>query len=160
MKSPRLNTIQFLTLRSIAREPWDMQWGRIQWRFNGKWCHLFRRDGVRAPLGSVDGIGGHCGYDEVFDQARDAANELESLGLVEMFTVRCCPGTSCHRNDRHEFRLTPRGAALLEKANATSLQAATGPIPVEHSIPAAAMNAAGRSWWRRAASVLPWRRAP
>lgn len=154
---PRLNTNQFLALRSIAREPWDMQWGRIQWRFNGKWLHLFRRDGVRAPLGSVDGIGGHCGYDDIINRAWDAASELEWYGLVEVFTVRCCPGTSCHANDRHEYRLTPRGTALLQKANAARQTAVADPNPSE--IPAAVVNPTGAPWWRKAASLLSWRSA-
>lgn len=155
----RLNTDQFLALRSIAKEPWDMQWGRIQWRFNGKWCHLFRRHGVRAPLGSVDGIGGHCGYDDVFDRAWDAAWALVAYGLVEEFTVRCCPGTSCHANDREEFRLTPRGVALLEKANATS-QRRKSVEPTAPDVPSVPVESMNRGpWWRKAASLLPWRRA-
>lgn len=150
MKSPRLNTIQFLALRSIARESWGMQWGRIQWRFNGKWCHLFRRHGVRAPLGSVDGIGGHCGYDDVFDRAWEAAYELEALRLVEVFTVRCCPGTSCHLNDRHEFRLTPRGTALLQKANATSERRNAAALPASEAPLAPVELLHGTSWWHKA----------
>lgn len=152
---PRLNTNQFLALRSIAREPWDMQWGRIQWRFNGKWLHLFQRYGVRAPLGSVDGIGGRCGYDDVYERAWNAAWELEGMGLVEVVTERCCSSESCHRNDRHEFRLTPRGNALLQKANAASQREVDDPIPA--GLPAA--NPTDGSWWRKAASVLCWRSA-
>lgn len=149
----RLNTVQFLALRAIAREPWDMKWGRIQWRFNGKWWHLFRSDGVRAPLGSLQGIGGHYGYDDVLDRAWDAAYELEALGLVKVFTVRCCPGTSCHLNDRHEFRLTTRGSALLQKANATSLRADAA----QTQAPDAPAISVVAPWWHRAASLLPWR---
>lgn len=156
----RLNTVQFLALRSIAGEPWDMQWGRIQWRFNGKWVHLFRRHGVRAPLGSVDGIGGHCGYDDVFERAWNAAYDLEGLGLVEVFTERCCPGTSCHRNDRHEFRLTPRGSALLAKAKATSVRANAAQKPAREVTPVPAETLHKHaSWWHKAASLLPWHRA-
>lgn len=156
--STRLNTRQFLALRSIAKEPWDMQWRRIRWRFNGKWVQLFR-DGVRAPLGSIDGIGGHYGYDDVYKRAWDTAWELNDQGLVEVVTERCCPGTACHRNDRHEFRLTPRGSALLQKANVASQRAVADPIPAEYSIPAAVVNQAGGSWWRKAASLLSWRSA-
>lgn len=158
-QSSRLNTNQFLALRSIERESWDLKWGRIQWRFNGKWLHLFRRYGVRAPLGSVDGIGGRCGYEDVFERALDAAWELEARGMVEVFTARCCPGSSCHANDRHEFRLTPMGSALLQKANATSLRAnvdkksATEGTPVLEETP----NTQA-SWWHRAVLLLPWRR--
>jgi hypothetical protein len=76
-----LNTNQFLALRSIAKEPWDMQWDRIQWRFNGTWLHLFRRDGVRALLESVDSIGGRCGYGDIAERAWEAAWELVGYGL-------------------------------------------------------------------------------
>lgn len=145
----RLNTNQFLALRSIAREPWDMQGDRIQWRFNGKWCYLFRRYGVRAPLGSVNGIGGHCGYNDVYERAWSAGWELEEKELVEVVTERCCHNASCNgRNDRHEFRLTPRGNALLQKANTTSQQRNTA----EHPTP----EAPSVSWWHKAASLFPW----
>jgi len=154
----RLNTLQFLALRSIAREPWDMQWRRIQWRFNGKWVQLFR-DGVRAPLGSIDGIGGHYGYDDVYKRAWDAAWELDEQGLVEVVTERCCPGTECHRNDRHEFRLTPRGTALLQKANAVSQSAVANPILAGCSIPEVDVSPSGSPWWRKAASLFSRRSA-
>lgn len=95
--SARLNTIQFLTLRSIARGNWDFRLGMFEWRFNGKWSVL-RRQHDRG----------------LYDRAWDAAWELVGLGLVEMFTVRCCPGTPCHRNDRDEFRLT-EGAPRCSK---------------------------------------------
>lgn len=115
-----LTTAQFLALRSIAREPWNRHDGRLQWRFNGRWARLFEREGVRAPLESADGTGGHGGYGPVIEKALEAAYELQALGLVELATLRCCPGTSCHRNDRDEFRLTQRGQALLDKANAAN----------------------------------------
>ena len=139
----RLNTIQFLTLRSIARGNWDFRLGMFEWRFNGKWSVL-RRQHDRG----------------LYDRAWDAAWELVGLGLVEMFTVRCCPRTSCHRNDRDEFRLTARGSALLEKANATSLRAnaarkSTSEVP---RLPVATLNMRV-SWWRKAASLSPWHRA-
>lgn len=122
----RLNSVQFLAMRSIGKEPWNMKRDRIMWRFGRKWFHLFN-DGVRAPLSSVDGIGGRYGYDKVYDRAWDAAWELENQGLVEVFTVRCCPGTSCHLNDRHEYRLTSRGHQLLEKANTSNRQTVEAP---------------------------------
>lgn len=155
---PRLNTNQFLALRSIAREPWDMQWRRIQWRFNGKWVHVFR-DGVRAPLDSIDGIGGHYGYDDVYKRAWDAAWELDEQGLVEVVTERCCHSESCHRNDRHEFRLTSRGSALLQKANAVSQRVVADATLAKHSIPAAVMTSSGETWWHKAASLLERLRA-
>ncbi|MHB1371667.1 MAG: hypothetical protein ACYC4S_10850 [Rhodoferax sp.] len=138
----RLNTIQFLTLRSIARGNWDFRLGMFEWRFNGKWSVL-RRQHDRG----------------LYDRAWDAAWELVRLGLVEMFTVRCCPGTSCHRNDRDEFRLTARGTALLQKANATSQQrnVAEHPAPEAPPVPVELLNSV--SWWHKAASLLPWRRA-
>lgn len=138
----RLNTIQFLTLRSIARGNWDFRLGMFEWRFNGKWSVL-RRQHDRG----------------LYDRAWDAAWELVGLGLVEMFTVRCCPGTSCHRNDRDEFRLTARGTALLQKANATSQQrnVAEHPAPEAPSVSVELLNSG--SWWHKAASLLPWRRA-
>lgn len=129
MKSPRLNTIQFLALRSIARGNWDFRLGMFEWRFNGKWSVL-RRHFDRS----------------LYDRAWDAALELEGLGLVEVVTERCCNSESCHRNDRHEFRLTPRGSALLQKANAASQRTV-----------AAVVNPADGPWWRKAASLLPWR---
>ncbi|WP_149543103.1 hypothetical protein [Serratia marcescens] len=116
-EATRLNNDQFMALRSIAREPWDIQQGRIQWHFSGKWFHLFRQYGIRASLESVDGIGGCCGFESVYEQALDAARILEGRGLVEVFTLRCCPNTPCHRNDRYEFRLTARGEKLLRNAN-------------------------------------------
>lgn len=138
----RLNTIQFLALRSIARGNWDLRSGMFEWRFNGKWSVLRRH---------LD----RC----LYDRAWDAAWELVGHGLVEMFTVRCCPGTSCHRNDRDEFRLTPRGSALLERANATSQRrkAAEPTAPDASSVPVASMSR--DSWWRKAASLFPWHRA-
>lgn len=139
MKSLRLNTIQFLALRSIARGNWDFRLGTFEWRFNGKWSVL---------RGQLD----RC----LYDRAWDAALELEGRGLVEIVTTRCCPGTSCHRNDRDEFRLTARGAALLQKANAASQRAVADPIPAE--FPAAVVNPAGGPWWRKAAALLPWRK--
>lgn len=154
---PRLNTNQFLALRSIAREPWDVQSGCIQWRFNGKWFHLLRHDGVREPLESVDGIGGYGGYGRIIELAWDAAWELQGFGLVEAFTVRCCPGRACHANARQGYRLTPRGAALLQKANAANRPKLAAPRLVE--TPAAIATLAGAPWWRKAASLLRWRSA-
>lgn len=138
----RLNTIQFLALRSIARRNWDFRLGMFEWRFNGKWTVL-RRQHDRG----------------LYDRAWDVAWELVGLGLVEMFTVRCCPGTSCHRNDRDEFRLTARGTALLQKANATSQQrnVTEHPAPEAPSVPVEPLDSV--SWWRKAASLLSWRRA-
>ena len=156
-QQPRLNTNQFMALRSIAREPWDVQSGRIQWRFNGKWFHLLRRDGAREPLESVDGVGRYGGYGRIIEAAWDAAWELQGFGLVEVFTVRCCPGRACHANDRPGYTLTPRGAALLQKANAANRPKPATPNLVE--TPAAAANLAGASWWRKAASFLRWRSA-
>lgn len=121
----RLNTRQFLALRSIAREPWDLARWRLQWRFNRKWCHLFCKEGIRAQLNSVDGIGGTGGYGDVIDEAWSAAEDLEQCGLVEVFTVRCCQGTSCHNNDKHEYRLTPKGELLLQRANAANTSSTT-----------------------------------
>jgi hypothetical protein len=111
--SARLNTTQFLTLRSIARESWDMRIGTFEWRFNGRWVRLSRDDERNC-----------------YSRARRSASELVARGLVELVTVRCCPGTSCHANDRHEFRLTKRGNSLLQKANATSRAATTG-VPLD-----------------------------
>ncbi|MDF8364691.1 hypothetical protein [Achromobacter anxifer] len=146
----RLNTIQFLALRSIAKEPWDLKWGRIRWRFQGKWVHLFRSDGVRAPLGSIDGTGGRYGYDEVIKRAWDAAYELETMGFVELLTVRCCPGSLCHANDRREFRLSRRGDSLLQKANAAPARFAAAQMQVpRHTV---IDDVASRQWWRVAAS--------
>lgn len=138
----RLNTIQFLALRSIARGNWDFRLGTFEWRFNGKWSVLRRH---------LD----RC----LYDRAWDAALELEGRGLVEIVTTRCCPGTSCHRNDRDEFRLTPRGSALLQKANATSQRrkAAEHPASELPSVPVELPNSG--SWWHKAASFLPWRSA-
>jgi hypothetical protein len=138
--STRLNTIQFLALRSIARGNWDFRLGTFEWRFNGKWSVLRRHLDRR-----------------LYDQAWDAALELEGRGLVEIVTTRCCPGTSCHRNDRDEFRLTARGTALLQKANATSQQrnAAEHPAPEAPTVPVELPNS--NSWWHKAASFLPWR---
>lgn len=135
----RLNTIQFLALRSIARRNWDLRVGTFEWRFNGKWSVL-RRHLNRC----------------LYDRARNAVWELEGRGLAEVFTIRCCPGTSCHLNDRYEFRLTPRGTALLQKANATSQQrdAAERPASGTPSVAVEPMNRG--SWWRKAASLLPW----
>lgn len=159
MQFSRLNTIQFLALRSIARESWDLKWGRIQWRFNGKWFHLFRHYGVRAPLGSVDGIGGQCGHEHVFDRAWDAAWELEARGMIEVVTVRCCSESSCHANDQHEFRLTPMGSVLLQKANATSLRANVDKKSATEGTPASEVTLnTQRAWWHRAVLLLPWRR--
>lgn len=138
----RLNTIQFLALRSIARGNWDFRLGTFEWRCNGKWSVLRRH---------IDGC--------LYDRAWDAALELEGRGLVEIVTTRCCPGTSCHRNDRDEFRLTPRGSALLQKANATiqRRKATEHPAPKTPSAPVGLLNSS--SWWHKAASLLPWRRA-
>lgn len=138
----RLNTIQFLALRSISRGNWDLRLGTFEWRFNGKWSVLRRQ---------LD----RC----LYDQAWDAVWELEGRGLVETVTMRCCPGTLCHRNDRSEFRLTPRGTALLRRANETSQRrnAARHPAPEAPSLSAELRR---RSWWRKAASLLPWHRAP
>lgn len=139
----RLNTTQFLALRSIARGNWDFRFGTFEWRFNGKWSLLRRNLDSR-----------------LYDRAWDAAWELEERGLVEVFTVRCCPGKSCHANDTHEFRLTSRGTALLQKANAASQRTvAAASAPAEHSISSVVETPAGVSWWRKAASLLPWRRA-
>jgi hypothetical protein len=149
---PRLNTIQFLALRSIAKEPWDLKWGRIRWRFQGKWVYLFRRDGVRAPLGSIDGAGGRYGYDEVLKHAWDAAYELENMGFVELLTVRCCPGSLCHANDRHEFRLSRRGDSLLQKANSAPPSRAAGRMREPRLT--VIDDVASRPWWRVAASRL------
>jgi hypothetical protein len=147
---PRLNTIQFTALRSIAREPWDMQMGRIQWRFNGTWNYLFRRGGVRAPLSSPDGMGGQCGHEEFFEEAHDAAMDLEGLGLVEEFTIRCCPGTPCHTNDHLAYRLTQKGANALQKANAVT-------PPVERKSPDPLPVAIKPAWWRKAVAALSLR---
>lgn len=67
MKSPRLNTIQFLALRSIARGTWDFRLGTFEWRFNGKWVVLHR----------------HLDR-SLYDRSWDAALELEGRGLVEI----------------------------------------------------------------------------
>ncbi len=127
----RLNTIQFLALRSIARGNWDFRLGTFEWRFNGKWSVLRRH---------LD----RC----LYDRAWDAALELEGRGLVEIVTTRCCPGTSCHRNDRDEFRLTTRGTALLQNANATSQRrkAAEHTAPETPSVPVGLLNSG--SWWQ------------
>lgn len=114
-----LTNIQFLALRSIARESWDLRDRRITWRFGRRWFYLFE-NGIRAPLTSVTGNIGRYGYNAAFERAWAAAWELEDLQLIEVHTNRCCPGTSCHLNDRHEFRLSMRGQALLTKANASS----------------------------------------
>jgi len=124
----RLNTHEFLALRSIAREPWDLREDRIQWRFNGRWFyvvarpfsregHSFTVTGVRVSLESVDGKGGRLGYDHVVKRAWNAASSLQARGLVEVFTVLCCPDPSCHASERHELRLTSSGSALLSASN-------------------------------------------
>ncbi|MCP1652261.1 hypothetical protein [Pseudomonas nitroreducens] len=113
-----LTNIQFLALRSIAREAWDLRDRRITWRFGRRWFYLFG-NGLRAPLTSATGDIGRYGYSAAFEQAWTAAWELEDLQLIEVHTNRCCPDTPCHLNDRHEFRLTVRGQALLMKANAS-----------------------------------------
>jgi hypothetical protein len=93
----------------IARRSWDLRLGTYDWREHGKWVRL-------------SGDGDRRGYDAVWRSAW----ELEALGLVELGTVRCCPGTTCHVNDRREFRPTASGGSLLETtgasgANTTSL---------------------------------------
>lgn len=108
----RLTNDQFMALRSIAREPWDLQWRRIQWKFNGKWFHLDSK-GWRSALDAA--YPAHCGYGQMRDRAWDAAWGLEALGLVEISTIRCCPGTSCHLNDRNLFQPSERGAELLRR---------------------------------------------
>ena len=104
--SHRLNTNQFLALRSIARESWNLDRYCIQWRFNGKWFYIVQRRTacIRQPLDWKRG--GHCGYEAIAKRAWVAAWEIEDRELVEVHTVRCCPGTACHNNDRHYFRLT------------------------------------------------------
>ena len=155
----RLNTLQFLALRSIAKEPWQMKWGLIRWKFRGRWFHLYR-DGLKTPLdaGRSDG---RSGYDDVQEKAWDAAWDLDGMGLVEVATIRCCPGTSCRLNDRHEFRLTPRGTIFLEKANAWSrrMTEARRTAEVSAASPVSSQST-GSTWLRKMSAFLPWGSSP
>ena len=83
MEHTRLNTNQFLSLRSIGREPWGLQGGHFQWRFHKKWVRLCRND---DPY--------------LYKRASDAAWDLEKMGLAEVFTVRCCQNPFWYANDR------------------------------------------------------------
>jgi hypothetical protein len=155
----RLSTDQFLALRSIAKEAWDMREGRIQWRFNGKWFYV-HKDGLRTDLSAANGKGGNYGYDAIYARAWNAAFELEMLELVETSIVRCCPGTSCHANDRRQFRLTERGTALLQKAGVGFHTPKAQPETETEPVPPEVVDGDGNEvWWRKAASFLPWHRA-
>ena len=124
----RLNTDQFLALRSIAKNPWQWNVGRseavIQWKFHKRWYYIFSRDhNVLIPMDGETTWGNGCyhqhnGWDDIFEKSYKARDELIERGLVQDKFIRCCPGTSCHNNDRHIYRLTERGLALIEKANA------------------------------------------
>jgi len=146
----RLNTTQFLALRSIAREAWSIPQFSIQWRFNGHWFRLFRLHGVRAPLEPCSQFG-PCGYESTFERAMDAAWELEERGLVDLIaTRRCCSNDACHGEDRHEIRLTQRGEYLLQRANAIS-RAQKAVEPARPLIPAPSSTGVRIGWLRRAA---------
>lgn len=137
-KSIQLSAVQLLTLRSIARESWEIRSGAFEWCCNGQWVWLSR---------NVDG--------SWYNKALCAAWEFESQGFVEMATVRCCPGTSCRANDRQMFRLTTTGKDLLQATSATIRPAPPGVQQdrelENHSV---GTKAARFGWWRRATSLV------
>lgn len=146
----RLNTRQFLALRSIAKEPWHLSSRRVLWRFNGRWHYLYS-DGTREKLSSVRERGHEQrdGDFDLYDGAERAAWDLTFMGLVDYITVRCSPGTECHLNDRAAFQLTARGASLLAKANESS----------RRRVPPALADLPSTSspWWCRWLTLRPLR---
>lgn len=101
----RLSSIEFQTLRSIGREPWSEATGTIQWKFHRKWVDLYREE--------------HWRYSSLIAKARDAAEELVSLGLVTRVSARrCCNDAACQTPIHDELHLSESGTLLLAKANA------------------------------------------
>lgn len=101
----RLSPIEFQTLRSIGREPWSEADGTIQWKFHRKWVDLYREE--------------HWRNSSLIAKARDAAEELVSLGLVTRVSARrCCNDATCQTPIHDELHLSESGTLLLAKANA------------------------------------------
>jgi hypothetical protein len=57
---------------------------------------------------------------DIHESAWIAASQLAERGFVEVITVRRRPGTSCHHDNRHEYRISEHGGALQRIVNATS----------------------------------------
>lgn len=103
----RLSPIEFQTLRSIGREPWSEANGTIQWKFHRKWVDLYREE--------------HWRYSSLIAKARDAADELVSLGLVTRVSARrCCNDATCQAPFHDELHLSESGKLLLARANSPS----------------------------------------
>ena len=128
----RLTSTQFTALRSISKEAWDLRRGSVLWRFNGSWRRL-HVDGHRDRAGDAEWrpTPGRKFEDPLFRQVALAAWDLEAMGLIELVTVRCCPNSSCSLNDRHGFKVSDRGSALLARANASSPRSSlvVAPLP-------------------------------
>lgn len=103
----RLSPIEFQTLRSIGREPWSEANGTIQWKFHRKWVDLYREE--------------HWRFSSLIAKAKDAADELVSLGLVTRVSARrCCNDATCQAPFHDELHLSESGKLLLARANSSS----------------------------------------
>lgn len=147
---PRLTSTQFMALRSISKEAWDLRRGSVLWRFNGSWRRL-HVDGHRDRAGDAEWrpTPGRAFEDPLFRQVALAAWDLEAMGLIELVTVRCCPNSSCNLNDRHGFKIGDRGSALLASANTSCLRSSPVVAPLPKPTPLRL-----QAWLRAAVNTL------
>lgn len=114
----RLQNDDFIALRSLRREPWVFENCRDLLSFEA--LTQQRRLSAYAGINVLWKQNGKWDYGDYFVGMRAIAAfvRLEGLGLASAQVKRCCPGTSCHTNDKVVCEVTQNGLDLVNAKTA------------------------------------------